>query len=157
MSRSARLWAFCFFTCISMVVGAIIAESGEPAKTASSDVRSRYMRVVPGDYLWLLSNEEAIMEEGGPFADLLQQLREGKVPTEKEAERKAFAHALQGAEWATVSGLVKSGVDLPGFASRGDLIWIVRIGGNGVRSYKEVWISSSTAEEKCLFPVDTPG
>ena len=33
------------------------------------------------------------MEEGGPFADLLQQLREGKVPTEKEAERKAFAHA----------------------------------------------------------------
>ena len=48
--------------------------------------------------------------------------------------------------------LVAIGVDVPGFASKGDFAWIVRFGGLGFMTEQEVWVSSTTGKAKCVLP-----
>ena len=48
--------------------------------------------------------------------------------------------------------LVAIGVDVPGFASKGDFVWIVHSGGLGFMTEQEVWVSSTTGKAKCVLP-----
>ena len=48
--------------------------------------------------------------------------------------------------------LVAIGVDVPGFASKGDFVWIVRCGGLGFMTEQEVWVPSTTGKAKCVLP-----
>ena len=49
-------------------------------------------------------------------------------------------------------GLVTIGADVPGFASKGDLVWIVRSVGHDFM-VQEVWVSSTTGKATCVLPI----
>ena len=70
------------------------------------------------------------------------------------ALRFKLAHeGLLAEEGATVVALLRMGRDVPAFASREDLVWVVRI----VHSFRgvtqEMWISSTTGAVRTLLPV----
>jgi hypothetical protein len=90
--------------------------------------------------------------------DVLKRLDRSKVPTVAEAEKAATqykfkADGLLAEEGSKVTGLVPLGVDVPGFAKQGELIWIVqfRIFRHGALT-QEVWVSSSTGATRAMFP-----
>jgi hypothetical protein len=114
---------------------------------------------IPGDYLWLLRYEDRGQELDANLQTLLDQLKHSKISTAKEAEGVAIATKLKNAgfldqECARAIGLVKSAVDLPGFVSRGDLIWIVRILVLGSGVSQEAWIGSKTGNVRWIFPIE---
>lgn len=85
------------------------------------------------------------------------KLARSRVPTRDAAEKIAL-HAfatkpgLDAREKWAVSGLYRLGRDVPDFGASGDLIWEVRVSriGSGVSGI--VWVSSSTAAARTLFP-----
>ena len=134
-----------------------VEEEGVLAGLERQRKASLRARSIPGDWRWALDYEEQIAEKGGPLATMLQQLRAAKVPTREDAERVVRKEMYENDRgFATVAertvGLVRCGVDLPGFAARGDLIWIVRVQ-EEIRPFQEAWVSSSTAEVRWMLPV----
>ena len=89
---------------------------------------------------------------------MLRKLEDSKVPTIEDASKVAFRYKLTvlggllAEERLDVIGLVRIGVDVPDFASKGDLIWNVRISHAFDGVTQEMWIGSTTGEVKCIFP-----
>jgi hypothetical protein len=135
--------------------------SDGPAREDSDG--SPLARVVPGDYLWLLDYKPRAGVQPGPLETLLGRLRESKVPTAAKAEgiawdaKRRAAGGIDAQEHARVVGLVRSAVTIPGYASRGDLIWIVRIFFGPREVLQEAWVSSSTGAVRWIFPLEKPG
>jgi len=115
----------------------------------------------PHDLLWLLKAGDPSTNSPG-YKDLVKRLEKGKVPTTRKAEETAIAHKLKhggllAEEGAKVAALLRIAVDVPDFASSGDLIWVVRISHlvrGGVT--QEMWISSTTGAIRTMLPVGKP-
>jgi hypothetical protein len=109
------------------------------------------------DFLWLLDapDKSKLTDDQ---RDVLRRLDKSKVPTVAEAEKAATQYKLKAdgllaEEGSRVTGLVPLGVDVPDFARRGELIWIVqfRMFRHGALT-QEVWVSSSTGATRAMFP-----
>ena len=109
------------------------------------------------DFLWLLDapDKSKLTDDQ---RDVLRRLEKSKVPTVAEAKKaatqyKVKADGLLAEEGSKVTGLVPLEVDVPDFAKRGELIWIVqfRIFRHGALT-QEVWVSSSTGATRAMFP-----
>ena len=89
--------------------------------------------------------------------EYFKQLRLSKVPTYKKAIGIAIAtkRGISAQESCDVVGLVRLGVNVPSFASKGDYVWIVRFAAFGDTT-QEAWVSSSTGNVKCIFPLKSP-
>ena len=90
---------------------------------------------------------------------MLKRLRAAKVPTSEQAEPLALqVIRASGDAYAAVHvvGLVTIGADVPGFASKGDLVWIVRSVGHDFM-VQEVWVSSTTGKATCVLPSAAAG
>ncbi len=102
------------------------------------------------DSLWLYNRDQD--------GDSLKQLRLSKVPTFEKAEGIAVATKLKHGgvlaqeRWGVV-GLIRLGVDVSDFASKGDFVWIIRFVDFG-RTTQEAWVSSSTGNVKCDCPAE---
>lgn len=106
-------------------------------------------RSTPGGYLWLLDCDRTKPTLATEFQEILDQLKPSKVPTQRDAESAAVAAKLKtegllADESPEAVGLIKRGVEVAGFMSLGDLIWIVQI--NRLRSgvTQEAWVNSRT-------------
>lgn len=51
-----------------------------------------------------------------------------------------------------VVGLVRLGVDVAGFATSGDLVWVVQIEHAARGVTQEVWVSSTTGAVRTMLP-----
>jgi hypothetical protein len=95
------------------------------------------------------------------YKDLVKRLEKGKVPTTRKAEEAAIAHKLKhggllAEEGAKVEALLRIAVDVPDFASSGDLVWVVRISHLARGVTQEMWISSTTGAIRTMLPVGKP-
>jgi len=91
------------------------------------------------------------------YRRLLQGLERSRVPSVESAEHAAIRHQLASggvlAEEATaVVALLRSGVDVPSFANKGDLVWVVRISHIVWGVTQELWISSTTSDIRAMLP-----
>ena len=108
------------------------------------------------DLLPLLSRDrQALSLE---YQRLLQGLASSRVPTVERAEHAAIRYKLASggvlAEEATaVVALLRIGVDVPSFANKGDLVWVVRVSHMVWGVTQELWISSTTSEVRAMLPV----
>jgi uncharacterized protein (TIGR03067 family) len=90
--------------------------------------------------------------------DLLATLDKSKVPTVEKAEKAATAAKLRAGgldaqEGARVIALMRVGVDVPKFADKGDLIWVVRFEHVlNLSVTQEMWVSSTTGEVRAILP-----
>ena len=138
-------------------VGRPVSSTGEKTHAAGP---SGLSRVIPGDYLWLLKYEKDVQRLGG-YRTILEQLRQCKVPSPGRAEGVAASRAkleavgLSAHEGAEVVGLIVTARDLPEFASRGDMIWIVHIL-IGDQVAHAAWVSSTTGRVRWMFPFKPP-
>jgi hypothetical protein len=88
---------------------------------------------------------------------LLDKLGKEKVPSAEEAERVATGYQLKNGgllaeEGTRVVGLLRLGADVPGFASDGDLIWVVRFTHLFRGVTQEMWVSSTTGAVRTMLP-----
>jgi hypothetical protein len=109
------------------------------------------------DVLWLLERDRRNL--GIEYQRLLNVLASRRVPNAATALNIAIrfklAHGgLLAEEGAKVVGLLRLGRDLRSFASRGDLVWIVRISHSWLGVTQEMWIGSATGEVRAMLPVD---
>jgi hypothetical protein len=125
--------------------------SNQPTpRRAPSDVRD------PSDLLWLLSvSDRSTLSI--PYQRQLEKLGESKLPTAEMAKNAALGYkstygGLLAEEGAAVIELVPLGVDIPGFAESGDLIWVVQCFHQFKGMTQELWISSTTGEVKAMLP-----
>ena len=89
----------------------------------------------PHDYLWLVNHPDP---KQLAVDALLHKLRAGG--------------GLLAEEGASVVALVRVGVEISGFAQRGDLIWVVRIVHMWHGVTQEMWISSTTGAIRSVLP-----
>jgi hypothetical protein len=106
--------------------------------------------------LWILAADRENL--GSFYPQLLDSLAKSKVPTTEKAEMEAIrfmmaSGGLQAEETVSVVGLLRIGVDLPTFATSGDLVWIVRISHQFRGVTQEMWISSTTGEVRTMLPL----
>jgi hypothetical protein len=125
----------------------------KPEKRTGHEAKARNVL----DFLWLLDapDKSKLTDDQ---RDVLQQLNKSKVPTVAKADKAATwyklkADGLLAEEGSKVTGLVPLGVDVPDFAKRGELIWIVqfRMFRHGALT-QEVWVSSSTGATRAMLP-----
>jgi len=110
----------------------------------------------PHDLLWLLKAGDP-GTNSPEYKDLVKRLEKGKVPTTRKAEEAALAYKLKhggllAEETAKVVALLRIAVDVPDFASSGDLVWVVRISHLGRGVTQELWISSTTGAIRTMLP-----
>ena len=91
------------------------------------------------------------------YQRLLQGLERSRVPTVERAEDAAIRHQLASggvlAEEATaVVALLRIGIDVPSFANKGDLVWVILISHTAWGVTQELWISSTTGEIRAMLP-----
>ena len=109
--------------------------------------------------LWTLDPGDLASTMTSEMKADLETLRRSKVPTKREAERMAVAAKREAwgigdmEHWGTVS-LLKIGINVPDFAARGNLVWVVRFYGMDGETSQEGWISSTTARVRWIFPMD---
>ena len=82
--------------------------------------------------------------------EIVQRLIASEIRTPKDAE--SFGGILDARSKAEVTGLYVSGVDVAGFANRGDLFWEVTVSIIGVQVTRVVWVSASTRAVRVVFP-----
>jgi hypothetical protein len=109
------------------------------------------------DVLWLLDRDRRNLS--GEYQRILTVLDASKVPNADRARdiaiRFKLAHGgLRAEEGPKVVGLLRIGRDLPPFASRGDLVWVVRISHWWLGVTQEMWIGSASGEVRAMLPVD---
>ncbi|MCR4415955.1 MAG: hypothetical protein NUV77_26365, partial [Thermoguttaceae bacterium] len=140
MVRSAREYAV-LTASIALAVYCALALGGEEKEvsverhvkkpTSRTDaVAFASPNAIPGDFLWLLKYERETRDVSA-HQELLDKLKRSKVATPSEAERvtirtKLKTSGLLAEERPCVVGLIQSALDVPGFASRGDMLWVVR-------------------------------
>lgn len=106
------------------------------------------------DLLWLLDlGDEAQLDVS--LGSHLDALRASRVPTAEEAIAVATRHTLASGgllaeESVSVVGLLPLGVDWPGFADTGDLVWIVRIVHQSRGLTQELWVSAPQGEVRAM-------
>jgi hypothetical protein len=88
---------------------------------------------------------------------LLNKLGKEKVPSPEAAKRVATGYKLKNGgllaeEGTKVVGLLRLGVDVPGFARDGDLIWVVRFSHLFRGVTQEMWVSSTTGAVRVMLP-----
>ena len=108
------------------------------------------------DVLWLLDRDRRNL--GGEYQRIRTVLDASKVPNADSARdiaiRFMLAHGgLRAEEGPKVVGLLRSGRDLPPFANRGDLVWVVRISHMWLGVTQEMWIGSASGEVRAMLPV----
>ena len=141
-----------------------------PSEAAKQKAREHpFPDLERGDFLWLSklggpedSSAPGVRSEDSLAPDLrsmLKRLRAAKVPTAKGAECLAREEILpndpNGSEH--VVGLVTIAADLPGFASKGDFVWIVHSVGRDYTTEQEVWVSSTTGKATYILPSEAFG
>ena len=109
------------------------------------------------DVLWLLDRDRRNLS--AEYQRILTVLDASKVPNADRARdiaiRFKLAHGgLRAEEGPKVVGLLRIGRDLPPFASRGDLVWVVRISHSWLGVTQEMWIGSASGEVRAMLPVD---
>jgi len=109
------------------------------------------------DVLWLLDGDRRNLSV--EYQHFLTVLDASKVPNAARAQdiaiRFKLAHGgLRAEEGPKVVGLLRIGRDLPPFASRGDLVWVVRISHWWLGVTQEMWIGSASGEVRTMLPVD---
>ena len=109
------------------------------------------------DVLWLLDRDRRNLSV--EYQHILTVLDASKVPNADSARdiaiRFMLAHGgLRAEEGPKVVGLLRIGRDLPPFASRGDLVWVVRISHWWLGVTQEMWIGSASGEVWAMLPVD---
>lgn len=127
-------------------VGPVAADEGRPANLQSIH-----------DLLWLPKTADRQQLDAG-LRRLLETLDTSRVPTGERAEGVALGAKLKAGgvlaeEGARVVGLVRLGVDVPGFAPRGDLVWVVLIEHAVHGVTQEVWVSSTTGAVRAMLPM----
>ena len=67
----------------------------------------------------------------------------------------AFGHSgpLDARETLKVVGLLRIGVNIPGFADSGDLIWVIRFEMTSWGVSQEMWICSTTGAIRTMLPI----
>jgi uncharacterized protein (TIGR03067 family) len=107
--------------------------------------------------LWLVRvADRKKLDQGN--RDLLATLDKCKVPTAEKAEKAATAAKLKAGgldaqEGTRVIALMRIGVDVPKFADKGDLVWVVRFEHVLNASVtQEMWVSSTTGEVRPILP-----
>ena len=109
------------------------------------------------DLLWLLARDRRNLS--AEYQRILTALDASKVPNADRAGdiaiRFKLAHGgLLAEEGPKVVGLLRIGRDLPPFAARGDLVWVVRISHSWLGVTQEMWIGSASGEVRAMLPVD---
>ena len=109
------------------------------------------------DVLWLLDRDRRNLSV--EYQRILRVLDASKVPNADRAREIAIrfklAHGgLRAEEGPKVVGLLRIGRDLPAFASRGDLVWVVRITHSWLGVTQEIWIGSASGEVLVMLPID---
>ena len=109
------------------------------------------------DMLWLLDRDRRNLS--AEYQRILTVLDASKVPNADRARDIAIhfklAHGgIRAEEGPKVVGLVRIGRDLPPFASRGDLVWVVRISHWWLGVTQEMWIGSASGEVRTMLPAD---
>ena len=109
------------------------------------------------DVLWLLARDRRNLS--AEYQRILTVLDASKVPNADRARDIAIhfklAHGgIRAEEGPKVVGLVRIGRDLPPFASRGDLVWVVRISHWWLGVTQEMWIGSASGEVRTMLPAD---
>ena len=150
---------------ISAVLAVVFASARAEEKDVAQSNRQSPTRpgavaeIAGAEYLWVLDKPEKDLEER--YRVMLETLRRSKVPTERAAERlvsdaRDAALAAHDLEGMRVDGLVKIGRDMPGYAARGDMVWIVVcddgswIGKGGV--VQVGWVNSANGLIRWIFP-----
>lgn len=126
------------------------------ALTAPETLRAQELRDAD-DVLWLLDRDRRSLS--AEYQRILTVLDASKVPNAARAQdiaiRFKLAHGgLRAEEGPKVIGLLRIGRDLPPFASRGDLVWVVRISHSWLGVSQEMWIGSASGEVRAMLPVD---
>ena len=163
MTRSSRMTGIlCFLArimgvaCVGVFVWFQEASSGEPSTSPSTETNVPE-KPFDGDTLWLPPQEKPKLDPS-----YLKRLGpNGKVKTPEQAmcvaiEKLRRARQVGADEGPRVIGLVGSGVEIPGYAMRGDKIWIIRFMDMTLCVTQEAWVSSTTGEVRWIFPIDTP-
>src|SRR3972149_11150290 len=99
------------------------------------------------DVLWLLDRDRRNLS--AEYKRILAVLDAAKLPNADRARdiaiRFKLAHGgLRAEEGPKVVALLRIGRDLPPFASRGDLVWVVRISHWWLGAPQEMWIGSGS-------------
>ena len=99
------------------------------------------------DVLWLLDRDRRNLS--AEYQRILTVLDASKVPNADRARdiaiRFKLAHGgIRAEEGPKVVGLLRIGRDLPPFASKGDLVWVVRISHSWLGVTQEMWIGSAS-------------
>lgn len=107
------------------------------------------------DLLWLLETDRRRL--GAEVRLALDRLDASRVATVEQATTAALrfrlAHGgLPAEEGARVVALLRMGTDVPAFAVRGDLVWVVRFSHMVHGVTQEVWISAGTGEIRAMLP-----
>ena len=111
----------------------------------------------PSDYLWLVNVPDP-KQLAVDLQEMRLRLEKSKVGTVESAKSLALHHKLTAGrgllaeEGASVVGLLRVGVEVPAFAKRGDLIWVVRIVHMWHGVTQEMWISSTTGAIRSMLP-----
>ena len=109
------------------------------------------------DLLWLAkSPEDANL--GSDLRALRERLAGSAVPSIAKAREVALKYkfekcgGVRAEEGREVAGLLRMGVNLPGVAREGDLVWVVRFSDIRFGVTQEVWVGSSSGGAKCMLP-----
>ena len=139
---------------VAMVL-AVLLPAGCAAAPAASQPRSSEPRLLGFSDLFPLVGAQPRGSLEASLQAALERLEASRVPTADEAIAVATRHrlgtgGLRAEESLGVAGLFPLGVELPGFAAQGDLVWIVRVIDTPRGLTDELWISSTTAEVRAL-------
>ncbi len=141
-----------------MALGAavILLGAGAVGPVAADEARPAELRGIH-DLLWLPKTADRQKLDTG-LRRLLEALDMSKVPTAERAEGVALGAKLKAGgvlaeEGPRVVGLVRLGVDVPAFATRGDLVWVVLIEHAVHGVTQEVWVSSTTGAVRAMLPM----
>ena len=145
------------FTVVLLVTGAWAeADAGNEQSTTGDSVdRTPEPRLLDptNNLLWILDSERENLSS--EFQRLLTALDASQVPSLAEARRIATRFVLLAEEGPKTVGLIRMGRDVPQFAQRGDLVWVVHISSvtySGAVN-QGLWISSSSGEVRVMLPV----
>ena len=113
-----------------------------------------------GGYLWLLDRDRTNVQSlSFQHKTVLKQLDSGKVRTPEEAAKvttgdKLRLGGLLATERPIVVSLIRVAVDCSGFASQGDLVWIVHIEQLGGGVSQEAWINARNGAVRWMPPLE---
>lgn len=113
-----------------------------------------------GGYLWLLDRDRGDVQSlDSRSRAVLKQLDSGKVRSPEQAAKVAMEEkfrraGLLASERPIVVSLITLAVGSRGFASRGDLVWIVHIEQLGGGVSQEAWINARNGAIRWMLPFE---